>query len=133
MREIIAQSTFGSEEAEWDEHIGRLIDAGFVACAQRDEELASTIASAVVTTTHGARSGADSRKILHALLIASAAFQREDAWAEWLERQLTATAIHLPTGEPSKVFLEHLQELKKMLKLNLGIHTRAEALASAAN
>jgi hypothetical protein len=36
-------------------------------------------------------------------------------------------------GEPSKIFLLHLQELKKVLKLSLGIHVRAEALASVAN
>jgi hypothetical protein len=116
-----------------DEHIGRLTDAGFVACAQRDRELASAIGSTIVTMAPWARSGSDTGQILQALLIAGAAFQHEDAWAKWLERHLTEVAIRLPAGEPSKVFLEHLQELKKVLKLQLGIHVRAEALASAAN
>jgi hypothetical protein len=50
-----------------------------------------------------------------------------------LERQLTEIAIRLPAGEPSRTLFAHLQELKKVLKLNLGIHVRAEALVSAAN
>ena len=50
-----------------------------------------------------------------------------------LERQLTEIAIRLPAGEPSRMLFAHLQELKKVLKLNLGIHVRAEALVSAAN
>jgi hypothetical protein len=82
---------------------------------------------------HSARSASDTRTIFHALLLVSAAWQNEVEWAEWLERQLAEAAIRLPSGEPSRIFLEHLQELKKVLKLNLGIHVRAEALASAAN
>jgi hypothetical protein len=122
-----------SEEAGLDERIGRLVDAGLVACAQRDEALANAIAATVVAAAQRIHSGLDARRILQALLIASAAFQNEDAWAEWLGQQLAEVAIRLPAGEPSKMFLEHLQELKKVLKLNLGIHVRAEALALAAN
>lgn len=133
IREMTQRSHSTSEETGLDECMGRLIEAGLVACAQRDEELANTIASTVVATAHRAHSGSDTGKILRALVIAGAAFQNEDAWAEWLERQLSEAAIRLPAGEPSKMFLGHLQELKKVLKLNLGIHVRAEALASAAN
>jgi len=48
-------------------------------------------------------------------------------------KQLAEVAIRLPAGESSKAFFAHIQELKKVLKLSLGIHVRAEALASAAN
>jgi hypothetical protein len=133
IREMIKRTGSASEETGLDKRIARLSDAGFVASAQRDEELANTIASAVVAMAHRAHSGSGSIKILQALLIAGAAFQREDTWAEWLERHLTEVASRLPPGEASKVFLMHLQELKKVVKLNLGIHIRAEALASAAN
>jgi hypothetical protein len=133
IREAITWSAFANTEAGLDERIGRLIDAGLVACAQRDEELARTIASSVVAMAQWTHSGADTRKILQALLIAGAAFQHNDAWAEWLEKQLAEVATRLPAGKPSKMFLAHLQELKKVLRLNLGIHVRAEALASAAN
>lgn len=133
MREIIAGTPSASEETGLDERFGRLINAGVVASAQRDETLANAIASTVVATAHWARSGSDVTDILQALLVASAAFQHEEAWATWLERHLTEVATRLPAGEPSRTFLLHLQELKKVLKLNLGIHVRAEALASAAN
>jgi hypothetical protein len=133
IRGMIGRSTFTSVDTELDERIGRLIDAGLVACAQCDEALASAIASTVLGMAHRAHTGPETTKILQALLIAGAAFQHEDAWAKWLEIQLTEVANRLPAGEPSKTFLVHLQELKKVLKLNLGIHVRAEALASAAN
>jgi hypothetical protein len=89
--------------------------------------------TSAVSMAHRAHSGSETVTILQALLIVGAAFQREDAWAEWLEKQLAEMAIRLPAGEPSKALFAHLQELKKVLKLNLGIHVRAEALASAAN
>jgi hypothetical protein len=133
MREIIERNSFASEEAGLDERFGRLIDAGLVACAQRDEALATTIASTVVAAAHRAQSASEAIQVLQALLIAGAAFQREDAWAEWLEEQLTGMASRLPAGEPSKAFYAHLQELKKVLRLMLGVHIRAEALVSAAN
>jgi hypothetical protein len=133
MCEMIACTPFATEETGLDERFRRLIDAGFVACAQRDEKLANAIASKVVATAHRAHSGSDTTKVLRALLIAGAAFQHEDAWADWLERQLADLANCLPAGEPSETLFIHLQELKKVLKLTLGIHVRAEALASAAN
>jgi hypothetical protein len=89
--------------------------------------------TSAVSMAHRAHSGSETVTKLQALLIVGAAFQREDAWAEWLERQLTDMANRLPADEPSKALFAHLQELKQMLKLTLGIHIRAEALASAAN
>jgi hypothetical protein len=133
MRDMITRSAFASEETGLDERLGRLVDASLIACAQRDGELANAIASTVVAAAQWAHSSSDVRRILRALLIASAAFQNEDAWAEWLEGQLTEVAFRLSAGELSKEFLVHLRELKKVLKLSLGIHVRAEALASAAN
>ena len=80
------------EEMRSDERIGRLIDAGLVAGVQRDEELASAIASTGVGMVHRVRSGSETVDILQALLGAGTAFQHEDAWAEWLERQLANMA-----------------------------------------
>jgi hypothetical protein len=133
MREAITQIAVASTEKSLEERIGRLMDAALVACAQRDVELTSAIASTVVAMAHSARSESNIRTIFHALLLASAAWQNEAEWAEWLERQLAETALRLPAGEPSQALFAYLQELKKVLKLNLGIHVRAEALASAAN
>jgi hypothetical protein len=133
LREIIGRSASARDETGLDDLIGQLIGAGLIACAQRDEGLASVVASTVVRIAHRVQSGAETVDVLQALLSASAAFQYEDAWAKWLEGRLAEVASLLPAGEPSKTFLTHLQELKKVLKLNLGVHVRAEALASAAN
>jgi len=133
IRGAVAQIAVVSAETSGEERIGRLMDTALIACAQRDVELASAIASTVVATAHSARSESDTRRIFHALLLASAAWQNEAEWAEWLEKQFTETALRLPAGEPLDAFFAYLQELKKVLKLELGIHVRAEALAAAAN
>lgn len=133
MREAIGRIALDSEAAGLDERFGRLSDASVVACVQRDTDLAHVIASKVLATAHQASSNRDVVRILQALLIAGAAFREEDEWAHWLEKQLAEAAARLGTGEPSKTFLENIRELKKVLKLTLGIHGRAEALASAAN
>jgi hypothetical protein len=133
MRETIGRNFSASEGVGLNECFGRLIDAGLVACAQRDEALASMIASTVVAMAGRAQSASEAAKILQALLIAGAAFQGEGAWAAWLEGRLIEVATRLPVGEPSIALYAHLQELKKVLNLTSGIHIRAEALASAAN
>ena len=78
-------------------------------------------------------SGDDAAAILRVLLLAGAAFENQEEWAEWLEQRLFELAARLPTGEPSQVMLKHMGELKKVLDLTLAIHARAEAMASAAN
>jgi len=70
---------------------------------------------------------------LQAFLISGAAFKEESSWAEWLKAQLALFAAGLPSGKSSGTFYAHLQELKKITKLELGIYSRAEALASAAS
>jgi hypothetical protein len=45
---------------------------------------------------------------------------------------LVKVASRLPQGEAVMTFLQNIEELKKVTKLNLGIYTRAEALALAA-
>jgi hypothetical protein len=133
MREIIGRSASAREETVLDDLTGRLIGASLIACAHRDEILAGVVASTVVGIAHRVHSDSETLDLLQAILSASAAFQREDAWAEWLERQLADMASRLPAGEPSETLFIHLQEVKKVMKLTLGIHVRAEALASAAN
>jgi hypothetical protein len=108
----ITQIASVSEAMSVDASIGRLAYAALIACAQRDVGLASAIASTVLATVHWAHSDAHVRSILETLLIAGAAFASEDEWTEWLERYLAEVAIRLPTGEPSKMFLARLQELK---------------------
>src|SRR5262249_17270225 len=102
VREAVMRVSLANVETSLDAHIGRLTDTALIACAQRDVELASAIASTVVATAHSARLAADTRAIFHALLLASAAWQNEIEWAEWLERQLAEAAIRLPAGDPSK-------------------------------
>ena len=133
LREASARFTLDEGEGTVrEERLKLLTDACLVAVAQRDVELARVIAATVVAGAHEARSGDEAAAIFRVLLLASATFENENEWAEWLEEQLAQVAARLPAGEASKVFLEHLEEVKKVVKLTLCIHGRAEALASAA-
>ena len=107
-----------------------LINAGLVAAAERDQKLAQTIAASLLTLAPDLKEDAVSLG-LQALLIAGAAFEEEGSWAEWLKVQLSAFAARLPAGKASAGLYAQLQELKKVTKLELGIYSQAEALASA--
>lgn len=132
-REAAAQINIDRGEPESLEYVDRLGEACMVAAAHRDVELARAIGSRAVSGASIAGSGDDTVAILQVLLAAGAAFENEREWAEWLEERLFELAARLPAGEPSKVLLRHLGELKKVLNLTMAIHARAEALASAAN
>ncbi len=112
--------------------LGKLTDGCLCAAAHRDTALANAIGKAALSGAHLVSSGEEVHTILRCLLLAAAAFEDEDSWAEWIEEQLFQLAARLPHGEPSEVLLVHLRELKSLLDLTLCIHGRAEALASAA-
>ena len=111
----------------------KLIGACLVAAVHRDVRLAQAIAEKVISRADKVVSPHEVVGTLRLLLLAGASFGNEDEWSTWLEEQLNEVAIRLPRGELSKVFLENIQELKKVIKLTSGIHVRAEASASAAN
>lgn len=131
MREVLGRVRTGAE-TNLTVQIDECAEAGAVACAHRDGELANAIATTVVAIAQETQTEHDVTGILQALLVASAAFQNEDVWAPWLEKQLVEIALRLPAGQPSQLFYKHIGELKKVLPLHLGIHSRAEAIASAA-
>jgi hypothetical protein len=133
VRAAVACVTLETEEAEREKRLERLTNGCLVAAAQRDMELARSIATTVLAASHTMRSGGQAVAMLRILVFASAAFATDPAWAEWLEEQLTELAARLPSGEASKAFLEHLREVKSVVPLPLCIHSRAEALASAAS
>jgi hypothetical protein len=122
----------GIGEKDRLQRLGRLTDSCAVASAHRDIGLANTIGNKITSFAQEATSEQQVAAILRGILFAGAAFQDEDAWAEWLEEQLTTIAATVPPGDMSRVFLDHLKELKKVIKIDLCIHTRSEALSSAA-
>lgn len=113
--------------------IGRLLDVCIIAAAHRNKELARSISATALARASHSPSGKASVAILQVLLVASAAFEREDEWHAWIEDQLASFASRLPHGEATQTLLEHLNEIKKVLPVTLSIYSRAEALACAAN
>jgi hypothetical protein len=130
--EAISRISLEGGEEEREARLEWLIHASCVAAAQRDVGLAKEIADTIVAGSHLATSEHEVRMLLQTLLIAGAAFEEEDIWAEWMENQLAEMAWRLPSSGASKAFLTHLQELKKVVKLSLCIHARAEAICSSA-
>ena len=132
-REICGHISIDFEDANWDNDLKRLGDGCMISAAQRDEALAHLIADSAVRGASSIKSDFQAVAILKHCLIAGAAFENEDAWSEWLEECLATVAGRLRSGEASKAFLEHLNEVKKATKHSHSIFARAEALASAAN
>ena len=132
VREVITKTNFDDEFTGFPDILKRIINTGFIACAHRDVELSCVIGTKIVATSPWANSEYNVGNIVQALLIAGAAFQKESEWAKWFEKQLAEVAYRLPAGERTKEFLSHIQELKKVLNLKMGIHSQAEAIASAA-
>ena len=128
----ISRISLEGGEEEREARLEWLIHASCVAAAQRDVGLAKEIADTIVAGSHLATSEHEVRMLLQTLLIAGAAFEEEDIWAEWMENQLAEMAWRLPSSGASKAFLTHLQELKKVVRLSLCIHARAEAICSSA-
>ena len=132
VREVITKSDFDDEFTGFPEILKRIIDTGFIACAHRDVELSRAVGAKIVAASPWVNSEFSVGNIIQALLIAAAAFQEESDWAKWLEKQIADVAYRLPAGEKTKDFLLHIQELKKVLNLKMGILSQAEAIASAA-
>jgi hypothetical protein len=130
--EAIGRISLEGGEEEREARLEWLIHASSVAAVQRDVGLAKEIADTIVAGSHLATSENEVRMFLQTLLLAGAAFEDEGMWAEWIEERLAEMARRLPSGDASKAFLTHLQELKKVVKLSLCIHARAEAICSSA-
>jgi hypothetical protein len=130
-RETISKFPLESDGIDFEERLSRLVHAGVVAAAERDQDLAQAIAGAALTLMHSQQEDVTVFLAVQGLLIASAAFEEEDAWAEWLREQLSRLAGLLPAGKASSRLYHELRELKKVTKLDLGITGRAEVLASA--
>jgi len=130
LRESVLQQPKG-DGINTEEGLWRLAHAGVVAAAERDRELAKAIAEAVLALAPSVREGTLVFLAVQGLLIASAAFEEEGAWAERLREQLSRLAGLLPAGKASSELFRELQELKTVTRLELGITSRAEAIASA--
>ena len=132
VREVITKSDFDDGFAGFPKILKRIIDTGFIACAHRDVELSRAVGAKIVASSPWVNSEFSVGNIVQALLIAGAAFKEESEWAKWIEKQIADVAYRLPAGKKTKDFLLHIQELKKVLNLKMGILSQAEAIASAA-
>lgn len=130
--EVILKMPIQVKDTDIEKTVDVLIEAGLIACVHRNTELAKTMTEKIIGAAHLSNSEVLIGKNLQAIIIASAAYQDEDQWRKWLEEQLTDLAFRLPSGNASKIFLAHLREIKRVIKLALGIHCRAEAIAAAA-
>lgn len=125
-----------SGEKKGQSNIGRikcLAEAGMFALSIDEQDFSRLLSEKIVNFAGFAQTGDDAVLLLQAIIMACNTIQDEEEWAQYLEKHLYSIAVRLPAGEPSKLFLLHLRELKKVLKMELGIHIRAEAMASAAN
>jgi hypothetical protein len=131
--EASAGASFEIEQLEGQTQPDRLFDFCLVAAAHRNTDLARSISAIALARAPHAKSGEKALAILHILLLASAAFEREDDWWFWIEEQLAGLAYRLPQGEATKTLLEHMGQIKRVLPIERSICSRAEAVVSSAN
>ncbi len=135
-RGLQAVKTIAENNSDTDSHENlRLLElASIVAAANRDTTLADGIADAVVSAAPRITKGEGIRIILQITLQAAAAHETHDAWFRWLEERLASIAIYLspPPNECLRTFLNHLNELEKVLPIESWFHIRARSIASAA-
>ena len=132
LRERISKSPLESSDLSLDDGLVYMANAGILAAAERDQELAEAIAGAVLALAPSLSEGTTVSRGLQSLLIASAAFEEEGSWSEWLKDRIAGFAARLPAGKASDRLYHQLDELKKVIGLNDGITSRGQAIASAA-
>ena len=105
--------------------------ASIIAATNRDVKLANNIADVVnCVCTKACQDGWISR-ILRVLIQSAAANETHDSWFSWLEDRLATIATRLPTSpiESMQIFLDHLNELEKVLPIESWFHSRAKSIA----
>ena len=129
----VRKCDFGAKSETKGEGIDELIGACLIAAVHRDTRLAHAIAEKILSHAEYVNTAKEVVSTLRLLLLAGASFEKDDEWATWIEKQLYEVAIRLPRGEASMAFLEHIQEIKRAIRLGSFLHARAEAVALAAN
>ena len=107
--------------------------AGTIAATNRDTVLADVIADAVVKIAPNISEEKDIHVILRIILQAAAAYEEHEAWFKWLEEKLAGIASHLPSPPKKyiRIFINHLDELGRILPVDSWFHIRARSIASA--
>lgn len=131
LRASIPKISFGKTGRTKRAVIEHLIHGTLIAAAQRDAELSRNVVAKIFSGFDAQISEEDCDLIFKALLLAGAAFEDENQWADWLAEQLAQLAVRMQR-EAAQTFLSHLEALKIALPLQLQIHSRAEALARSA-
>ena len=104
--------------------------ASFIAAENGDTVLADEIANALVRLA--ARTSQDEKilEVLRILLQSSAANKDENAWFRWLEEKLVSIA-HSISNDSLKLLIQHLDEIRAVLPINLWVDVPARSIALA--
>ena len=132
-RDALTRAPDSIDEGEMQNNLLSLEVASIVAKATRDTLLADAVADAVTRVSARVSNENDIWLILVICLQAAAAFEKHDAWFDWLEERLTRIASCLP-GPPNRsvrIFLEHLDAMETILPIDSWFHRRARSIASA--
>ena len=107
--------------------------ASIISATNRDTMLADEIADAVVRFASRISEAKNIQAILRIILQSAAAFKEHDAWFKWLEERLASIASHLPPppNKCTRMFLDHLDELGRILPVDSWFHIRARSITSA--
>ena len=132
-REIVKMTTESILNTDPHENLKGLEFACTVAATNRDTVLADVIADAVVKVAPEISEEKDIHVILRIILQAAAAYEEHEAWFKWLEEKLAGIASHLPSPPKKymRIFINHLDELGRILPVDSWFHIRARSITSA--
>ena len=132
-RQAVQAITDNTGDPNLHEKLNDLNLASIVAAAARDTKLADSIADAIVSFASQYAEEQEIHIMLQITLQTAAAYETEDAWFKWLEARLADIALHLPPppNKALQIFLDHLDEIGKVIPTELWFHLRARSIASA--
>jgi hypothetical protein len=130
--EAITTDNFDHEIVEGEERPTRLFDIALLAAANRNKDLAGSMATIALKKAPLATTGKVVISLLQIILLASAAFENEEEWSSWVSEQFAKLAYSLPAGESTKILHDHLVALRTVLPISLPVFSQAESVCSAA-
>ena len=104
--------------------------ASFIAAENGDTVLADEIANALVRLAAKISRDEQIPEVLRILFQAAAANEDEKAWFKWLEEKL-ASIVHNIPKDFLQLLIQHLDEIRAVLPINLWVDVPARSIVSA--
>ena len=126
----VKQIAENADSSELSNSFAFLELASFIAAENGDTVLADEIANALVRLAAKISRDEQIPEVLRILLQSAAANEDENAWFRWLEEKLVSIT-HSISNDSLKLLIQHLDEIRAVLPINLWVDVPARSIALA--